>query len=111
MQQRRRHHEEFTGHRQVQFLHHRQIVQILLSDQRNRNIVDVDFVFLDEVQKEIERTFEILDLDLVGQFRLVHQVREAPLAKVSILYQFMGGPGKTKTICCGFSQGYLALMI
>jgi len=42
---------------------------------------------------------------------LVHQVREAPLAKVSILYQFMGGPGKTKTICCGFSQGYLALMI
>jgi hypothetical protein len=39
------------------------------------------------MQEEIERPFEILDLDLVGQFRLVHQVPGAPLDKVLILYQ------------------------
>ena len=94
MEQCSRHHEKFAGHAEIQFLHHRQIVQILLSNQRNGNIVDVDLVLLDEVQEEIEGAFEVLDLDLVGQFRLVHQVLHTPLDKVSILYQVMVGTGQ-----------------
>src|SRR5687768_7382153 len=101
MQQSSRHDEEFSRHPEIELLHHRQIVQILLSNQRDRNIVNVDLVLLDEVQEEIEGTFEVLDLDLVGKFRLVHQVLLAPLDKVSILYQVMGGTGKTKTIYGG----------
>jgi hypothetical protein len=42
----------------------------LLSDQCDRDIVDVDLVLLDEVQQQVERTLEVLDANLVGQLGL-----------------------------------------
>src|SRR5919112_4685319 len=111
MEQCGRHDEKLAGHPEIQFLHYRQIVQILLSNQRNGNIVDVDLVLLDEVQEEIEGAFEILDLDLVGQFRLVHQVLDTPLDKVSTLYQVMWGPARLKLYVVDVGETRLALIM
>jgi len=71
LQQRGRHDEEFSRHGEIQLLHGLYIFEVLLRDQRDGNIVDVDFVFLDEMEQEIERSFEILDTDLIRQLCLL----------------------------------------
>jgi hypothetical protein len=56
--QRRRHDEELAGNVEIQLLHQVDVFQILLRDQRDRNVVDVDLVPLDQVQQQIERALE-----------------------------------------------------
>jgi len=59
-----------------------------LSDHRDGNVVNVDFVLLDEVQEQIERPLEVLDTDLVGQFGLFGPVE---LVIHKALYTSFGG--------------------
>src|SRR5262245_12509747 len=39
-----------------------EVGEILIGDQCDRNVVDVDLVLLDQVQQEIERSFEDVEL-------------------------------------------------
>ena len=48
---------------QVQLFHQFQMFQILLSNSGNRNIVDVDFVFVDQVEQKVERSLINIELD------------------------------------------------
>ena len=74
LQQGRGHDEKFTCHGQIQRSHGFQIVEILLSDQGDRYIVDVDLVLPDEMQQKIERTLKLLKSDLIGKFDLLHSI-------------------------------------
>ena len=56
--QRRRHHQELPGHVEVQLLHQIDVAEVLLGDERDRDVVDVHLVLANEVQQEIERTLE-----------------------------------------------------
>jgi hypothetical protein len=60
----------------------------LLGDKGDRNVVDIDFAFLDEMQQQIERSLEIVDPDLVGQLRLLRSVE---LVIHKALYTSFGG--------------------
>jgi hypothetical protein len=64
--QRRRHHQEFPRDIQVQLLHQPEVAEILLGNEGNRDVVDVHLVLANEVQEEIQRPLERLELDLVG---------------------------------------------
>ena len=66
MDQRRRHHQELTGDVEIQVLHQLDVVEVLLGDQRDRDVVDVHLVLANEVQEQIERPLEGVELDLVG---------------------------------------------
>ena len=57
------HHEELPRDIEVQLLHQLNGIEVLLGDQRNRNVVDVDLVALDEMKQEVERAVEVLELD------------------------------------------------
>jgi hypothetical protein len=57
------HHEEFPRDIEVQLLHQLNGIEVLLGDQRNRNVVDVDFAPLDEMKQEVQRAVEILEFD------------------------------------------------
>ena len=67
--ERRRHHEEFTRHVQIELVHQAQRLQILGRDERDRDVVDADLVLLDEVQQQIERALEVLEPDRHGVLR------------------------------------------
>jgi hypothetical protein len=58
-----RHDDELAGDVEVQLLHHLESLEILLRDERDRDVVDADLVLLDEVQQQIERALERLQLD------------------------------------------------
>ena len=64
--QRRRHHQELAGDVQIQLLHQLDVGEVLLGNQRDRDVVDVHLVLLDEVNQQIERPLERFELDLVG---------------------------------------------
>jgi len=51
---------------QIQFLHHDDVVEVLFRDKRDRNVIDVHLILLDEVDQQIERPLELGDLDGVG---------------------------------------------
>ena len=40
--------------------------EILLGDERDRDVVDVHLVLANEVQQQIERTLEGVELDVIG---------------------------------------------
>jgi hypothetical protein len=61
--ERRRHHQELAGDVQVELLHQVEIFEVLLGDDRNLDVVDVHLVLLDQMNQQIERTFEGLHLD------------------------------------------------
>jgi hypothetical protein len=42
-----------------------------LGDHGDGNIIDINLVFLDQMEQQIQRSLEILDTDLVGQFGLL----------------------------------------
>ena len=67
--QRGRHHQELAGDRQVQRLHRADVVEVLLGDQRDRDVVDVDLVLLDQMQQEVQRTLELIQSDAIGVLR------------------------------------------
>ncbi len=69
--ERRRHHEKFTGDIETQFGHQIQVFEVLLRDEDDRDVVDVHLVLLDEVQQQIERALEVLQADrIVAEDRL-----------------------------------------
>ena len=47
----RGHHEVVAGQVQVQLLHQLDRVEVLLRDERDRDVVDVQLIFLDKVQQ------------------------------------------------------------
>ena len=58
-----RHSELITsGDVEIELLHQRDRFEVLRGDQRDRNVVDVELVLLDEMQQKIERTFDGLRL-------------------------------------------------
>ena len=61
--ERRGHHQEFAGDIEVQLLHELDHVEVLRGDERDRNVVDVDLVLLDEVQQQIQRSLEVVEAD------------------------------------------------
>ena len=63
MNQRRRHHQELAGEVEIELLHQPEIVEVLLGDERDRNVVDVDLILPNQVNEQIERAFERLQLD------------------------------------------------
>src|SRR5262249_37572373 len=64
--QRRRHDEELAGDVEVELAHQIDRVEVLLRDERDRDVVDVDLVPLDQEQQEIERPLEHRELDREG---------------------------------------------
>ena len=82
MDERRRHHQEFARQIEVQLLQQVQILEVLLGDERDRNVVDVDLVLPDEMHEQIQRAFEGLQLDGDGVElrleRLVGRLRRWP---------------------------------
>jgi hypothetical protein len=66
MDQRRGHHQEFAHDVQIQLLHHDDVIEVLLRDERDGNVVDVHLVLLNEVDQQIERSLELGDLDRVS---------------------------------------------
>src|SRR6185295_11355928 len=61
--QRRRHQQEVARDVEVELLHQVDGGKVLRGDQRDRNVVDVQLVFPDEVKQEIERPLEDRELD------------------------------------------------
>ena len=76
--QRRRHHEELAGDFEVEHLHDRQILHVLVRDPLDRDVVNVHLLLLDEVEQQIERPLEDLQLDFVIGF---HSLSPALLQK------------------------------
>jgi hypothetical protein len=62
--QRRRHHQELAGDVEVQLLHQVQVLEVLPGDDRDLDVVDVHLVLLDQMNEQIERALEGLQLDL-----------------------------------------------
>jgi hypothetical protein len=58
MNKRRSHHQEFSRDMQVQKAHQLYILQILLGNFGNGYIADIKMVFLDQIQKQIQRAFK-----------------------------------------------------
>ncbi len=79
MNQRRRHDDELARNVEIQRLQQPDRVEVLRRDERNRNVVNTHLVLFDEVQQEIERSLEVVELDrecVEGGFEalgLVHQ--------------------------------------
>ena len=46
--------------------HRVEVLEVLLGDERDRDVEDVELVLLDQVQQQIERTLEDVELDLVA---------------------------------------------
>ena len=63
MDQRRRHDEELARDVEVELLHQLDRRKVLLRDQRDWNVMDAHLVLSDEVQQQIERSLEHLELD------------------------------------------------
>ena len=58
IQKGRRHDEKFTCDVHVLVIHLMDIFEVLVGDLDDRNIVDVYFVFLNQVHEQVQRTFE-----------------------------------------------------
>src|SRR5581483_4060346 len=63
--QRRGEDEEIPGHGDVEFLHQLEVFQILLRDLGDGDVVDVNFVFPDQVKQQVERPLKRLQLHAV----------------------------------------------
>ncbi len=64
--QRGRHDQELTRHIQIHLLHQIDVLEVLVRDEGDRNVVDVHLMLLDEVQQQVERSFEVLQPNWVG---------------------------------------------
>ena len=56
------HAQEFNGKFNIKFLRACDVFDILVADERYRNILDLYLVFVYEIQKKVERTFEFFKL-------------------------------------------------
>src|SRR5262249_21811277 len=64
--QRRSHHQKIARDGDVQLLHQLEISQVLLGDVRDRDVVDVDFVFSDQIEQQVEWPLKDFQLNAVG---------------------------------------------
>src|SRR6185503_20335039 len=64
LNQRRRHHQEVAGDRDVQLLHDAQVTQILVSDASDGNVINTDVLLPNEVQQQIQWAFKLTEQDL-----------------------------------------------
>jgi hypothetical protein len=80
----RRKNQKFSGKVQVERAEHLDILQILPGNKGNGDVVDIDLVFLDQVQKEIQRTFKNVEFDFIAHINFYEHV------KVKILSKFDG---------------------
>src|ERR1700730_10587625 len=64
----RRHDDELSGDLKVQHPKSFEILKILAGDAFDRNIVNIDLVLLDQVEQQVERTFENFQLHFVIAF-------------------------------------------
>src|SRR5919198_1556260 len=60
------HHQELARDVQVQLAHPLQVLEVLLGDQRDRNVEDVDPLLPDQMEQEIQRAFEVRQGDSKG---------------------------------------------
>jgi hypothetical protein len=65
----RGHHQKLACHVEIQLLHQRDVREVLLRDERNRDVVDVHLVLANEMNEQVERTLERIELDLVRVWR------------------------------------------
>jgi len=63
--QRRGQHEEFPGQVEIERADHFDVFQILPRDQGNGDVVDVELVFLDQMEEKVQGTLEDIELDLI----------------------------------------------
>jgi hypothetical protein len=71
LDQRGRHHDEVAHHVEVFLAHHIEETQVLVGDFVDGDVEDIDFLRLDQVQQNLERALEILEVKtkhLVGGF-------------------------------------------
>jgi hypothetical protein len=65
LHQRSRHHQEFTGHIDVDVRQLPQKRQVLIRDLRDRNVMHVHFRPADQIQQQIHRAVERIKRNLV----------------------------------------------
>ena len=61
--QRGRHHQELAREIQIELLHQPEVVEVLLGDERDRNVVHVHLILPNQMNEQIEGAFERLQLD------------------------------------------------
>ena len=59
----RRHYKKFTHHIHIFRIHLTDIVEILLCDQNNGNIINIHFIFFNQMQQQIQRSFKDLQFN------------------------------------------------
>jgi hypothetical protein len=77
----RSHNQVFSGQIQVKRLDYFKILKILLGDQCYRNIININFIFLDQIQKQVERTLKYIQLDSIIRGFVVQDKMYSPLFK------------------------------
>ena len=82
--ERRRHHQEFTDNVQILRLHVTYVIEILLRNRHNRNVINIQFILFNQMEQQVQRTLKILQL--IGyshsflpaseskRYRLVYQI-------------------------------------
>ena len=64
--QRRRHDEELPRHIKIHLLHQLDVVEVLLRDDRNRDVIDIQLALANQMEEKIERALEGIQLDVIG---------------------------------------------
>ena len=59
------HHDELARHVEVELAHEVEVLHVLLGDAPDRDVVDVQFLAADQVQKQVKRALEYLEVHLV----------------------------------------------
>jgi hypothetical protein len=85
----RGHDEELAGDVEIQPAHHFQIRQVLLGDRGDGDVNDLHLVLLDEVQQQIEGTFEDGELDAVQPRGANSQLQRVRLALLTVPLGFL----------------------
>jgi hypothetical protein len=68
LHQRRRHDEELAGDLELQVLHRVEDLEVLLGHRLDRDVVDIEFVFAQQEQQQVQRTFEHGEFDAIIGF-------------------------------------------
>jgi len=64
--ERRRHQQIFARHVDIEAGHRVEVLEILLGDERDRDVEDRQLVLLHQVKQQIERTLEDVEVYLIA---------------------------------------------
>src|SRR5690606_8910613 len=81
------------GDVEVERGHQVEVLEVLLGDERDRDVEDVELVLLDQVKQEVERPLEHVEPDLVAGRGVVHRGRGRCRHAVHVVS--VGAPGHT----------------